>query len=340
MSGPCDVNLTKSRNIAIPGVPGQVIVIGPDGNPTAGPVPPAPVSINITADYPIGITPDPITTGTGNFFHEDSGVTPATYGGSSRVVQFDVDEFGHITTATNSAFAESAVLFGNASGGIDTDASNFNYYSSLQYLVLNETSSGSEAILRVQEHTQTYGAELYALGGGSPLSHVRVTAHFGTVLQVAQLRAGDVITGGGAELTLQSEDAGFIIRASGDDDTIHISTASGTSTNGTKGISFDFNPRLQYDIQVPSTGFTWTVPDNVRYQIFRPVGTLATGTAKFPASPFGGQVIRFSATQTITAFTLDGNGNTVSTAVTTLAPGPLGAVSYLFAAGDSTWYPV
>lgn len=92
-------------------------------------------------------------------------------------------------------------------------------------------------------------------------------------------------------------------------------------------------------IQAPTTGFTITIGDDIKRLILNPAGTLATGTIKFPATPKDGQVVYISSTQTITALTLSGNGNTVKNAVTTLTSGPLNAVAYYFDLATTTWYP-
>jgi len=130
---------------------------------------------------------------------------------------------------------------------------------------------------------------------------------------------------------------GMLFRFSGYDATLHIIPTGSGAANAS--LAFDLNPRWSYDYSTPTTGFTYTLPSNlVRYVIFNPAGTLATGTFKFTTNPFDGQVVTISTTQQITALTINGNGNTVSNAVSTLAAGA--SVSYLFRSTNTTWYRV
>src|SRR6266404_5382976 len=48
--------------------------------------------------------------------------------------------------------------------------------------------------------------------------------------------------------------------------------------------------------QVPLTGFSLTVSNNVSMVTFKPAGTLSTGTITFPAIPFDGQRLQIFST--------------------------------------------
>lgn len=79
---------------------------------------------------------------------------------------------------------------------------------------------------------------------------------------------------------------------------------------------------------VPTTGFTYSIPANQAFTELAPAGTLASGTVNLPSVfPQGGRLEIFS-TQTVTALTITpATGFTaVGTAVTTIAAG--GTISY------------
>ena len=73
--------------------------------------------------------------------------------------------------------------------------------------------------------------------------------------------------------------------------------------------------------------------------LFKPDGTLATGTITMPLAPSDGMTVTMATTQTITSLTLNGNtGQTVNNAITTLSVG--GFASYLYKSADTSWYRV
>ncbi len=91
------------------------------------------------------------------------------------------------------------------------------------------------------------------------------------------------------------------------------------------------------------TGGSWTIAVSSTaikffYQIENPAGTLATFTVNLPNTNISdGLKVTLSTTQTLTALTVSGNGNTVSNVPTTLAAG--GSYSWVWDSGTSTWYP-
>lgn len=94
-------------------------------------------------------------------------------------------------------------------------------------------------------------------------------------------------------------------------------------------------------IQVPVTGFSITIANNVSTLILNPAGTLATGTITMPAAPFDGQEVRINSTATITALTVSPNaGQTVKNAPTTLTINTSGPQGYCFIyhLASTTWF--
>jgi len=103
-------------------------------------------------------------------------------------------------------------------------------------------------------------------------------------------------------------------------------------------------PAVSKTVVVPVTGFSSTIPSSASAPLIvyamNPAGTLATGTLVMPASPIDAQIVTISSTQTIAALTLNANaGQSITTAVSTLAAGPSGAVSYIYDLASTTWYP-
>jgi hypothetical protein len=106
-----------------------------------------------------------------------------------------------------------------------------------------------------------------------------------------------------------------------------------TIVNGTNGL---LRPA---DYQVPSTGFSYTFPASSQVVLFKPAGTLATGTITMPLAPSDGMIVTMASTQIITTLVLNGNtGQTVNNAITTLSAG--GFASYLYRSTDTSWYRV
>lgn len=91
-----------------------------------------------------------------------------------------------------------------------------------------------------------------------------------------------------------------------------------------------------YSRQVPSTGFTITIANNTRTLLLIPAGTLATGTITMPATPFDGQEVRFSTSQTITSLTVSPNtSQSILNAPTTATPGQ--GFAWLYNLANTQW---
>ena len=100
-------------------------------------------------------------------------------------------------------------------------------------------------------------------------------------------------------------------------------------------------PGVVYAVQaeVPTgSGFSITVQPGKSLLTIRGVGTLAAGTVVMPGSPANGQVAAVSSLAAVTALTVNGNGNALSGAPTTLPAG--GWFSMAYSDFDATWYRV
>jgi len=96
-----------------------------------------------------------------------------------------------------------------------------------------------------------------------------------------------------------------------------------------------------YAIVAPLTGASVVIPNNINNYVINPAATIAALTVTMPSSPVDGQIVRISASHTITALTLNGaSGQTVSnspsaiTISTTVAYG----YSFIWNASSSTWF--
>lgn len=115
-----------------------------------------------------------------------------------------------------------------------------------------------------------------------------------------------------------------------------VATASGGS--GANGIHFSGAMNdVNHSVQVPSTGFTITLANNIWHTILDPAGTLATGTITLPALPGDGMIINVRTSQIITGLTVNPNAaQSVKGNPTTLAVG--GIFECIYNAGNTTWY--
>jgi hypothetical protein len=104
------------------------------------------------------------------------------------------------------------------------------------------------------------------------------------------------------------------------------------------------SPTLATNIYTPGTGFNVAVPTPVaaqQWMLIQPAGTLAAGTITLPlntGTPDGTEVL-VTTTQTITSFTLAGNG----AAVVYGAPNTLAAEDFFrmrFVASTNSWYRI
>lgn len=154
------------------------------------------------------------------------------------------------------------------------------------------------------------------------------------------------IEGRGATGTAQNGGSVLIIAGAqtgaGAPGTISLQVASGTTKVQVDGVGNLIYKQAEasqgYSVQVPTTGFTITIADNVSDLILNPAGTLATGTITMPANPIDGQKIRISSSQVQTALTLSPNsGQSIKNAPTALAAAGVG-VGYIYQLSATTWF--
>lgn len=91
-----------------------------------------------------------------------------------------------------------------------------------------------------------------------------------------------------------------------------------------------------FQVRVPLTGFTITIPDGVSSYVINPAGTLATGTFTMPANPAEGMLLSVGSTQTQTAVTFTANtGQSFAVAAPTALTAKV-AATWRYLAG--VWY--
>jgi len=108
--------------------------------------------------------------------------------------------------------------------------------------------------------------------------------------------------------------------------------------------SFSASPNWQQvlslvsvNFQAPATGFNITMAPTDTDLILDPAGTLASGTVTLCLNPFDGQRVKIYTSQTITSFTIAGNGKTVKGAPTTFAAASP-SWDGIYRATNNTWY--
>lgn len=199
---------------------------------------------------------------------------------------------------------------------------------------VSEPSAGSPATITTAAASGDMYCNMASTAGASPQSFFSAVKGSGATRYECSISVAPYSPYNYAILTQYTPNISFRIYSDNATSTTTIEQNTGS------GIRFNFNPRMGFNVETKATGFTTTFAINERHKVIAATGTLATGTVKFHASPYDGQVCTLSSTQDITALTLDGNGKTVSNGVTTLTKGPLGSVSYIYESGSSTWYPV
>jgi hypothetical protein len=91
--------------------------------------------------------------------------------------------------------------------------------------------------------------------------------------------------------------------------------------------------------QVPVTGFSITIPNNISLLFLNPAGTLATGTIIMPAVPNDGQRVCWTSNQIQTAVTVSANtGQTLAGAATETAGAVGSRYCRTYIALTATWY--
>ncbi len=92
-----------------------------------------------------------------------------------------------------------------------------------------------------------------------------------------------------------------------------------------------------HDLQVPATGFSIVMENNVKRLIIDPVAALASGTVQLPSSPYDSFSVTIVSTYNVTSLTLNAySGHTIKNSVSSLTAGL--SVSYVFSETNNTWY--
>jgi hypothetical protein len=97
-------------------------------------------------------------------------------------------------------------------------------------------------------------------------------------------------------------------------------------------------PAPSFQRLASTTGFNVTATSTFSGIQFTPAGTLATGTLNMPATPVDQQEWTVASSQTITALTMSGNGNTLLGPLTTLTAN--GFAKWKYIAATTTWYRI
>ncbi len=230
--------------------------------------------------------------------------------------------FGGVTGGSggNITFSLGGANAGNSAGG------------TLSVLCGASTGSGNGGGFSVTSGSAVdtgSGGSISIIGGGGG----GTSGTGGTLL----LSAGDASAGnsnGGSAVISSGAKAG-----SGSNGTLSLKIANVTKAlldgNGNfSHIAAICDTSVSY--QVPTTGFTITIANNITSLNIDPAGTLATGTINLPATPVDGQIIEVATTQTVTALTIAAAGKTLNNAPTTLVAGS--GFSYRYRLSSTTWY--
>jgi hypothetical protein len=122
----------------------------------------------------------------------------------------------------------------------------------------------------------------------------------------------------------------------------------GVYTNSTLASEWDANGNFinkksivdqSYSLQVPVTGFSITIANNITTLLINPAGTLATGTITMPATPIDGQIVQVGSSQIVSSLTVSANaGQTLLGAPTSITPS--GGFRYIYNLSGTTWYRI
>jgi hypothetical protein len=204
--------------------------------------------------------------------------------------------------------------------------------------------AGGSPLIQIVGAAGTGGAITIKSGssGGAAGGALLIQSGDGTSLNAGgtmTLRPGDSSNEVGQHLLLQGAAASGGNRLGG-----HVKLQGGAASGtGGSGCVITLTPTADqaYSKQVPTTGFSITIANNIRTLILDPAGTLATGTITMPATATDGQSVRITSTQIITALTVSPNsGQSITNAPTAFNPNLTGAQGYefIYVAANTTWY--
>lgn len=260
----------------------------------------------------------------------DTAVTPGTYGDATHVGQFAVDAKGRITAA-----ADVAISGGGSPGGSDTQVqfndggsafggnANFIYDKTTGKFIagdgfsnLVQVEPGNGAYLVSDTAFQLGGPSTGIDGGFAAPNQVRMLG--ADILFSRTFNSADVVL----DYNVTNANVWTCIKPLLVNDYLQSSKAV-----------ID----ISYDYQTPTTGFSYTIPDNIYTAIIDPAGTLLAGAITLPAVPVDGQIVRIKSSQIISTLTISPNtGQSVLGAPTTIALG--GLIDCQYRAANTTWY--
>ena len=286
-----------------------------------------------------------------------------------------VNPTGPIVTVNLDFFTQDQIPFGKLGGGDLAQSSNLVWKNSANELIVNgtifipndtnpgvtaemvgnaglveakETVIGGSSTIQAVDNLRDTIAVLAATGSTTyPSAGLSLVADDQTSNKSARVDISAGMVGGGAgtgqcllDLSVDQADyiSQLILEKIGGVWTTRF-THGGTlgSFNEQPVWFWSDNPTWNYDQGPLTNGGTYTIANKKRYVILGAFGTIASFTVKFPPSPNDGEVHTVMVTQAVTTFTLDGNGNTVFFAPTTLVAGQ--TFAYIFISGVG-WYPV
>lgn len=142
------------------------------------------------------------------------------------------------------------------------------------------------------------------------------------------------------DLTLTAVDHNQLLnlQGGGASERYHLTLAQRTDVLTIPTITTSANYQFTYDKFVPVNASTVTFANNKKTLLLTPTTTLASLTINLPSTPFDGQEIRITTSETITTITLvPGVGKSVS--VSTISLGNLWlSASFIYVASSNTWY--
>lgn len=94
-------------------------------------------------------------------------------------------------------------------------------------------------------------------------------------------------------------------------------------------------------IQVPASGASIQIADDINYLVLNHSATISTLTVTLPQNPKDGNVVKIYARSAVTTLTLAaGSGETIETGHTVTTIAALSSYEYIFNSSDSKWYRV
>lgn len=128
------------------------------------------------------------------------------------------------------------------------------------------------------------------------------------------------------------------LQGGGASERYHLTLAERADVQTIPTVTTAANYQFTYSKVTPTEASTVNFANNTKTLLLTPAGVLTAVTVNLPSSPFDGQEIRITTTQTISSITLTpAGGHSV-----TVSPVSLGSLwlsaSYIFVSSTNTWY--